>query len=152
MGVLVPGGRFMMRNCCALVLFSLIAACSAGDGPLMGTPVGRGLGTGGAAGGGAGAGSAGSGGASGGGALPCEVAAVLQAKCQFCHGTTPQFGAPSPLVTYADMQATARTMPSLAVWQTMQRYVHRTAPVTHMPPASQPALSPSELATLDAWF
>src|SRR5499427_7050203 len=152
---LVPGGRFMMRNRCALALFALIAACSAGDGPLMGDSAGRVPGTGGSAGGGAsgaGGGSAGSGGAGGGGALPCDVASVLQTKCQLCHGSTPQFGAPSPLVTYADTQTTARTMPSLAVWQTMQKYVHTTDPVTHMPPSSQPALSPSELATLDAWF
>lgn len=38
-----------------------------------------------------------------GAALPCEVSRVLAANCQNCHGATPQFGAPMPLMTYDDM-------------------------------------------------
>ena len=144
-----------------LALFPMLAACAAGGDPLMGIPGGAGpgstSGSGGASGnGGASSGSTGGttsgGGGSGAGSLPCDVAGVVRAKCQLCHGATPLFGAPSPIVTYADTQASARTMPSSKVWQTMQQYVHTSDPVTHMPPSSQAQLSSAELATLDAWF
>jgi cytochrome c5 len=35
----------------------------------------------------------------------CEARAVLELKCQRCHGTTPEHGAPFSLVTYDDTQA-----------------------------------------------
>jgi hypothetical protein len=94
-------------------------------------------------GGSAGAGTAASG-------LPCEVAAIVQAKCHTCHGATPFYGAPMPLVTYADTQAPAVSNPSRKVWQLMQGRVHGTP--MPMPPVDQPALTSSELSTLDSWF
>lgn len=39
------------------------------------------------------------------GVLWCEARAVLQAKCQRCHGEHPSNGAPFSLVTYEDTQA-----------------------------------------------
>ncbi len=82
--------------------------------------------------------------------LPCDVAAVLQARCQTCHGAMPLFGAPMPLVTYADTQAPSRTNASRKVWQAMSTRVHD--PTSPMPPRSQPSLTTAELAALDAWF
>jgi hypothetical protein len=35
--------------------------------------------------------------------LPCAVADALTAACGGCHGEVPSFGAPIPLVTYADL-------------------------------------------------
>lgn len=38
--------------------------------------------------------------------LPCDVGAVLRTRCQPCHGAPPTQGAPFPLLTQADFQAT----------------------------------------------
>jgi hypothetical protein len=67
--------------------------------------------------------------------LPCDVDAVLRAKCQGCHGTTPLFGAPMSLVTYDDTQKPAISNPALKVWQMMDTRVHGTP--TPMPPMGQ---------------
>src|SRR5438046_2282988 len=69
------------------------------------------------------------------GGLPCDVGDVLVSRCQSCHGSTPLYGAPMSLVTYADTQAPARSNPSLRVWQMMQMRVHATTASTVMPPA-----------------
>src|SRR5207248_2505672 len=50
--------------------------------------------------------SSGPGGDDGTGGLPCEVSKILQKDCQTCHGATPSYGAPSALVTYADLTKT----------------------------------------------
>ncbi len=39
----------------------------------------------------------------------CDVAPVLAAKCQRCHGAPPEHGAPFPLVTYEDTQRLSKT-------------------------------------------
>lgn len=82
--------------------------------------------------------------------LPCDLATVLQGKCRTCHGATPLFGAPMPLMTYADTQATARSDASRKVWQVMSTRVH--SATSPMPPTTQPPLTPAELGVLDAWF
>jgi hypothetical protein len=107
-------------------------------------------GTGAAAGSG---GKIGSGGApaGGGAALPCDVATILRTKCQSCHGATPLNGAPVSLLTYADTQARGVAEPTRLVWQAMQTRVHSTT-MNVMPPRNQPALTPTELASLDSWF
>src|SRR4051812_45598543 len=51
--------------------------------------------------------------------LPCEVAAVLQARCQSCHRQPGLFGAPMPLLTWADTQASAPSGGG-KVWQMMK--------------------------------
>jgi hypothetical protein len=136
----------------------------AGTGSGTGTGAGAGAGTGaGLSGGPAGTGGssvtatggslAAASGGSGGAALPCDVATVLKAKCQLCHGTTPQFGAPMSLVSYADTQAPGRSNPSSKMWQLMRVRAHATN--SPMPPNGQPALSTGaagELAILDSWF
>jgi uncharacterized membrane protein len=104
-------------------------------------------GTGGSSGRGGGGGTAGKGGAGGTGGtttgdFPCDVAAVLRAKCQTCHGATPPPGAPR-LLTYADTQARG-------VLSEMRSHVNSTT--NPMPPASAPPLTAQEKATLNAWF
>lgn len=37
--------------------------------------------------------------------VPCDVEAVLKAKCQACHSSPPANGAPFPLLTQADFLA-----------------------------------------------
>jgi mono/diheme cytochrome c family protein len=104
-------------------------------------------GAGGAAGGGGAGGGAGTAIASG---LPCGVERVLRERCQECHGEKPAFGAPSPLVTYDDLNQKAVTEPSRDIYTVMQeRLRSATKP---MPPPSRPRLTVEELAVIDAWL
>jgi hypothetical protein len=89
-------------------------------------------------------GTGGAGGTGGGGSnLPCDVATVLQNKCQRCHSTIPQFGAPISLMTYADTQAPRNGQ---QVWQVMQSAIA----AGRMP--QNDTLSTQERSTLDNWF
>jgi hypothetical protein len=118
---------------------------------------GGGAGAGGAAG--AGGGTAGAGGtardaaaASGDaatGTLPCAVARVLAARCQGCHTTPPKFGAPRPLLTFADTRALGSDGKT-PILQLMKDKIATGA----MPPTSTPTgpLSPAEKTTLTMWL
>jgi hypothetical protein len=84
------------------------------------------------------------------GDLPCDVAAVLRARCQPCHQQPPKNHAPFPELTYEDLQ-----MPfgitGLVRWQRMAEVIEPgNAP--HMPPRDRPQLNPSDFATLRGWF
>jgi len=80
------------------------------------------------------------------GALPAEVARVLQSSCVSCHAPTPRYGAPMPLVTYADTQRAAPSAPGRKVWELMGERVHDVA--RPMPPTR---LVAPDLAVIDAW-
>ena len=83
------------------------------------------------------------------GELPCEVATILETNCQNCHGAVPVYGAAFSLLTMADLLSPSFTDPSRSVAQLMvERIVDARAP---MPPAPQPLLSASDIATLTAW-
>jgi hypothetical protein len=84
------------------------------------------------------------------GDLPCDVLEVVGTRCQTCHAATPLFGAPMPLVTSAHFHAPAPTMPAEAVHERAMVRIHSTT--SPMPPVTAPALSTTELATLDAWL
>lgn len=80
------------------------------------------------------------------GALPADVARVLQSNCASCHAAAPRFGAPMPLVTYADTQRAAPSAPSRKVWELMGERVHDVA--RPMPPTR---LGAADTAVIDAW-
>jgi hypothetical protein len=80
--------------------------------------------------------------------LPCDVSRILHNDCQSCHSAPPAFGAPMPLVTYADTQAPSKTNPAEPVWQRMKARLHDSS--SPMPPTGP--IPPADLATLDAWF
>jgi hypothetical protein len=82
-------------------------------------------------------------------ALPCDVDAVLAASCRQCHAATPLYGAPMPLVTYADLHAPAVTDPSMDVYQLVEQRIHDDAKPMPQPP--YPRLDAADLSTLDAW-
>ncbi|HVH43715.1 MAG TPA: peptidylglycine alpha-amidating monooxygenase [Labilithrix sp.] len=84
------------------------------------------------------------------GTLPCDVDAVLAQNCRTCHGATPQFGAPMPLVTLADLHADAKLTPGKKVYETVAARIHDDAKPMPQPP--NPRLSAGEAATLDAWI
>jgi hypothetical protein len=113
----------------ALLAAALVIACSSGE---QGAPLG---------------GSAG--GPAAGATLPCDVDAVLATSCRTCHSDPPKYGAPLPLVTFADLHADAKLTPGKKVFEQVGLRIHDDA--APMPPAANPRLSPADKATLDAW-
>jgi hypothetical protein len=89
-------------------------------------------------------------GAAGSLALPCAVDGVFARNCRTCHSSPPGFGAPMPLVTYADLHAPAKSDPSNAVYQLVGVRIHDDAHPMPQPP--NPRLSASDTGTLDAWI
>lgn len=83
------------------------------------------------------------------GELPCDVDNVLAAHCRSCHGGVPSFGAPMPLVTYADLRAPAKSDPSRPVYELVQKRIHDDA--RPMPQAPNARLSAEATQTIDAW-
>ena len=116
-----------------------VIACSGATSNATGDPAGS-------------SGSSGSSGASSGGngsGLPCEVDRVLATSCRQCHGATPAFGAPMPLVTVADLSAPSKSEPTKTVAQKVQTRIHDDA--APMPQAPNSRLSASDTAVLDQW-
>lgn len=126
--MMTNGKNIEQRTYSSLVRILIAGSCAVGCGPTL--PIGTG-------------GAGGTGGANGGSYLPCDVDAVLKNKCRTCHGAQPQFGAPMPLVTYADVQAIRSGQP---VWRLMQTRVGNNT----MPPNT--TLSSEERTTLNNWF
>lgn len=79
------------------------------------------------------------------GTLPCEVAALLAAKCQTCHSSPPK-GAPMPLVTHGDLTKPSAVDPSRTFAQRSLERMKST--VSPMPPSGA---SMADIATLEAW-
>ncbi len=161
----------MIRLSQAAVLLVLVAACSGGatNGGGGGSGGGSG-GAGGAAGGGTGGSGGGAGGGSGGagggslgggaggsgggfagdaGSFACDIAPVVQRRCLDCHTNPVQFGAPMPLVTWADTQAQSARVPGQKIYQRMAaRVVDAVAP---MPQPPNPLLSAGEVTAFANW-
>jgi hypothetical protein len=83
------------------------------------------------------------------GALPCAVDSAVQTGCQGCHGATQMFGAPMPLVTFADFQKPAVSDKTQTVAQIALKRV--TATSNPMPPVGH-ELSSDNKATLVTWL
>lgn len=81
--------------------------------------------------------------------LPCDVGAVLANNCGQCHSSPPRFGAPMPLLSFADLHADAKTA-GKKVFERVAARIHDDA--APMPQAPNPRLSPADSATLDAWI
>lgn len=81
--------------------------------------------------------------------LPCDVDAVLQ-DCRGCHGEKPAFGAPMPLVTYADLMAPAPSDPGKKVAELVKARIHDDA--HPMPPLPNPRVDASKMAVVDTWL
>lgn len=82
--------------------------------------------------------------------LPCDVQTVLAESCWQCHGTSPQFGAPMPLVTAADFEAVAKSSSSSPVHELVKsRIASTTAP---MPPPPNPMLDGAAQRALTDWI
>jgi cysteine-rich repeat protein len=84
--------------------------------------------------------------------VPCDVQAVLKAKCQSCHADPPT-AAPIPLVTLAQLRADSMAPNAgTPVWERVG--VRINASTNPMPPtySSTGALTDAEKATLNAWI
>ena len=81
--------------------------------------------------------------------LPCEVSVVLGTYCGACHGETPNFGAPMPLVTLADLQKPVAAQPGKLMYDlVLERMEDLQRP---MPPAPNPAADAADIAVVRAW-
>lgn len=81
--------------------------------------------------------------------MPCNVADIIQRRCQTCHAATPVAGVPMALVSWEDLTAPAPSRADLTVAQYAALRVHGMPSVMPPPPGK---LLDEELATLDAWF
>jgi hypothetical protein len=81
--------------------------------------------------------------------LPCDVAMMLQAHCWSCHGSPPSGGAPTALVTYADLAAPAKSDPSKSMAQVAVARMLDT--VSPMPPKPEPPVPTAERAPFMQW-
>ncbi|MBI4819387.1 MAG: hypothetical protein HY791_24160 [Deltaproteobacteria bacterium] len=75
-----------------------------------------------------------------------DIDPILEARCRLCHQDPPLYGAPRPLMTYAQTQALYGAEP---IHVLMARRV--TARQNAMPPPSQPQLSEDEKQMFVAW-
>ena len=81
--------------------------------------------------------------------LPCEVAALLTAKCISCHSTPPLPNVPSSLTSYADLTAPSKSHPEKsAAVVALSRMKAATSP---MPPSPASPPSAAEIAVFEAW-
>jgi mono/diheme cytochrome c family protein len=79
--------------------------------------------------------------------LPCNIDKILKERCQSCHGTNLAFGAPNPLVTYADLQVATGSGE-----KTYQRVLARIKDDTRpMPQAPNPRLTAEETSAVEKW-
>lgn len=79
----------------------------------------------------------------------CAARAVLQTRCQTCHGVEVA-GAPMSLVTWADTQANSVIDPTKKISDLIKARIHDAA--RPMPPVASGPLTSQELAALDAWI
>lgn len=81
--------------------------------------------------------------------FPCDVAALVSAKCLECHGAPLKYDAPMPLLTREHFTATSTLDPSATFAQrSLVRMKQTAAP---MPPANAPPLTAAELAAFEQW-
>jgi mono/diheme cytochrome c family protein len=84
------------------------------------------------------------------GTIPTDVAAVLERRCQACHGARPLPGVGGSLTTYTDFLRASESDPTLSVGRTA---LMRTKDMnTPMPPLPGTPLDASESATLAQWI
>jgi hypothetical protein len=70
----------------------------------------------------------------------CQALGVLRQSCQGCHASEPQFGAPMPLVSFGDLQASSVSDAAQTVAQRVQARIHDAQ--RPMPPRVSPASMP----------
>ena len=92
----------------------------------------------------------------GGAEIPCDVQAVLEAKCQRCHQSPPLNGAPFPLLAWQNTQGNYFDKPIYvrmhdAVESDLMPYCANSACASNFDPPVEP-LTTDEKQTLLAWL
>lgn len=82
--------------------------------------------------------------------LPCDVAELLARRCHTCHAAEPQYGAPMPLVTHADLVAPSKSDPTRRVIELVAARIHDDAHPMPQPP--NPRLDAADTKLLDTWI
>jgi hypothetical protein len=82
--------------------------------------------------------------------LPCDVQAVLAARCTSCHGVQPLAGVPMALVTYGDL--TKHSTVNAAQTYAERAVLRMQDAATPMPPAPATAAPAGDVAALSAWI
>lgn len=82
--------------------------------------------------------------------LPCDVAALLAAKCVSCHSNPPIASAPMALVSYADLVAPAKSDATKSNAEVS--LARMKAAASPMPPLPGAAATSTEIAALEAWI
>ncbi len=85
-------------------------------------------------------------------AVPCDVAEIVSDHCTTCHGLTPQFNAPMPLVSGGDFSAAAPISTGRSVREVALERVTTEGARQMPPPGTVGALDAQELAALTAWL
>lgn len=82
--------------------------------------------------------------------LPTAVDDVLKTRCQSCHGTTTEYGAPFSLVTYDDLTRTGAD--GAKIYERVQVRIHDEQ--NPMPPSTVPnaRLTTDETKAIDDWI
>lgn len=80
--------------------------------------------------------------------LPCDVDAILRARCHACHGSPPS--GPVRLVTWDDLAASSPAEPAATVATRVLARIRDDA--RPMPPSPVPRLSPADVATMEQWI
>jgi hypothetical protein len=82
--------------------------------------------------------------------LWCQCQALMQQRCDGCHGAKPTGGAPMALVTRVELMAPSSSNPGkTAAEQSLARMQSAAAP---MPPSPSTHASALEIGVLDAWI
>lgn len=84
------------------------------------------------------------------GDFPCDVGAVIAARCQPCHQQPQLNGAHFPLLRYEDTREPFGSGGKLR-FQRMAQVIEPDF-LPHMPPSTAPQPMPPELATLRSWL
>jgi hypothetical protein len=82
--------------------------------------------------------------------FPCDVQAIIVAKCQTCHVEPPKRGAPIHILSYADTQVFPPDSTTMKVWEYMEMFITS----GYMPYMGSPTgpLTDAEKATMLAWL
>jgi hypothetical protein len=75
-----------------------------------------------------------------------DIQPIVQSRCQTCHVSPPLYGAPVPLLTYADTQGSAVEDPLIPEYQMMSQKV-----TAGLMPSGGPPLTADEVAMFQSW-
>jgi hypothetical protein len=83
--------------------------------------------------------------------MPADVQAILQTRCQICHGNPPLAGVPASLVSAGDLAVPSKSDPGKTVGEILAMRIDPASP-RRMPPAPASPLSNAETQTINGWL